>query len=64
MVELIFSQMPDKNNNTEENMTIRFRINDSPHISTFHALCKRFALAVGYTDKTVEEYFGPTRYEY
>ena len=28
------------------------------HISTFHDMCRKFALACGYTEKSVEEYFG------
>lgn len=28
------------------------------HISTFHDMCKRFASAVGYSEKTIEEWFG------
>ena len=37
---------------------------DVMSIENYHYFCKRFALAVSYTDKTVEEYFGPTHYEY
>ena len=28
------------------------------HISTFHEMCKKFAHALGYADKTIEEWFG------
>ena len=28
------------------------------HISTFHDMCKRFAYALGYAEKTIEEWFG------
>ena len=63
MVELIFAQVPDKTS-SEENVTMRFRVKNDIHISAFHSLCKRFALAVGYTEKTVDKYFGETSYEY
>jgi len=43
---------------------MRFRVKNDIHISAFHSLCKRFALAVGYTEKTVDKYFGETSYEY
>lgn len=32
-------------------------------MATFHDYCKRFALAVGYSEKLVEKYFGPTQYD-
>lgn len=63
MVDMIFAQLPDKDS-FEENVSLRFKVKDGIHISEFHALCKRFALAVGYTEKTVEDYFGETSYEY
>lgn len=63
MVNLMFAQVPDEDS-FEENVTLKFRVKDGIHISEFHALCKRFALAVGYTEKTVEDYFGETSYEY
>lgn len=28
-------------------------------ISTFHSMCRKFAYALGYSEKSVEEYFGP-----
>lgn len=28
------------------------------HISTFHDMCRKFALACGYTEHSVEQYFG------
>lgn len=63
MVTLTFSHIPDKSS-SEENVTLRFIVKDEMHISELHALCKRFALALGYADKSVEEYFGETSYEY
>lgn len=63
MVTLTFAQTPDKNS-IEENVALRFIVNDNIHISEFHALCKRFALACGYAEKSVEDYFGETSYEF
>ena len=63
MVTLTFSQIPDKSS-SEENVALRFIVKDEMHISELHALCTRFALALGYADKSVEEYFGETSYEY
>ena len=54
MVTLTFSQIPDKSS-SEENVALRFIVKDEMHISELHALCKRFALALGYADKSVEE---------
>ena len=28
------------------------------HIATFHDMCRKFALACGYAEKSVENYFG------
>ena len=32
---------------------------DGTRIATFHSMCRKFALALGYAEKSVEEYFGP-----
>ena len=32
---------------------------DGTRMATFHSMCRKFALALGYGEKSVEEYFGP-----
>ena len=51
-----------KNDYGEPNLTIQFET-EAPHISEFHRMCKAFAAAVGYADKSIEEYFGPSYWE-
>lgn len=39
--------------------TISFTVPaEGTRISTLHAMCRRFALALGYTERSVDEYFG------
>lgn len=48
---------------TDENgvmMSLSFTVpkSDGVHISSIHSMCYTFALALGYAEKSVEEYFG------
>lgn len=39
--------------------TLAFTVpNEGTHISTFHSMCRKFAIALGYAEGNVEEYFG------
>jgi hypothetical protein len=39
--------------------TLSFTVqNEGTHISTFHSMCRKFAIALGYAEGSVEEYFG------
>jgi hypothetical protein len=62
MVTLTFAQTPD-DSSCEENVTLRFIVDNDIHIRDFHRLCKRFALAVGYSEGLVDNYFGETVWE-
>lgn len=46
-----------------ESITLSFDVNDGPSIYKFHRMCKQFAAACGYTEKSIEEAFGATVYE-
>lgn len=39
-------------------ISMSFTLPESPHASTFSDMCRKFALACGYTEKTVDCYFG------
>jgi hypothetical protein len=42
------------------NINLSFTVpTDGTRIGTFHSMCRKFALALGYAEKSVEEYFGP-----
>ena len=48
----------------QDDVTISLNFSVPPiraHISTFYDMCKRFAHAVGYSEKTVEEWFGKSK---
>lgn len=52
--------------NTEtngESISLSFDIEKGPSIYKFHRMCKQFAAACGYTEKSIEEAFGETVYE-
>lgn len=58
MAQLIIQYTPD--NSYEDNVAIKYTIKDEPHISVIHRLMKQAVLAMGYTEKTVDEWFGET----
>ncbi len=52
--------------NDEENgesTTLTFDVNEGPSSYKFHLMCKKFAAACGYAEKSIEEVFGETVYE-
>lgn len=48
----------------EEKVTLKFELTGEYTIYTLHRLCKQYALASGFTQKSVEEAFGETVYDY
>lgn len=52
--------------NTEtngESISLSFEVDEGPSIYKFHHMCKKFAAACGYTEKSIEKAFGETVYE-
>jgi len=49
--------------NDGENVTLTVQVQHEYNIYTFHRLCKRFAAACGYLDKSIEDVFGESQYE-
>lgn len=45
-------------NEFENDVKMAFKAFPDMHIATFHKLCRRFALAIGYAESSVDEYFG------
>lgn len=45
-----------------ETMHVEFAVPEDMNIYTYHRFCKMFALAMGYTEKTVDDCFGETVY--
>jgi adenosine deaminase len=60
-VRVSFSLMYD--NPPYEDMDLTYEVAEDMHISTFHRLCKNFARAAGFTEQSVEKYFGETQWE-
>lgn len=58
MAQLIIQYTPD--NNYEDNVIIKYNIKDEPNISVIHRLMKQACAAMGYTEKTIDEWFGET----
>lgn len=50
-------------NKYKHETTIWFDVSDDMHIGELHRLCRAFALVLGYTESTVDEYFGEERYD-
>lgn len=46
-----------------EDIDVRFGVTHDIGLSQFHRLCKRFALAMGYPESSVEEIFGEDCWE-
>ena len=46
-----------------EDVDVRFGVNPDISLHQFHRLCKRFALAMGYPESSVEEAFGEDCWE-
>lgn len=42
---------------------LRFGVNPDITLQEFHGLCKRFALAMGFAESSIEEVFGETYWE-
>lgn len=65
MNELVFSLHDNSGDESELNQTttVVFNVPEGMHINTLHRLCKSFALALGYTEQTVENCFGETMWE-
>ena len=58
MAKLIIHYIPD--NDYEDNVYVSYKLKDDAHISAIHRLMKQAVLAMGYTEKTVNEWFGET----
>jgi len=53
----------DNSNEFENDLKMEFDCYPDMHISTLHNLCRRFALALGYSESSVNEYFGEASYD-
>ena len=56
--DLIGFYFIDTTNEYANDVHLMFSAYPDMHISKLHSLCRRFALALGYTEKTVDDYFG------
>lgn len=59
--QVSFSFHPDNKENYND-IYLSFFVNEEMSIWELHRLCKRFALVLGYAEKTVEEAFGKDCY--
>lgn len=41
---------------TELSFTVPSKV--GAHVSTIHSMCRKFATALGYSEKSIDEYFG------
>lgn len=59
MTRITFDSLP----HTDYELPVRleYEIEDNPHITRIHQLCRYFALALGYQEASVDKYFGPDR---
>ncbi len=46
-----------------ENVSVSFSVPHAVTIYEFHRMCKKFAAACGYAEKSIEEAFGENVYE-
>ena len=61
MAKLIIRYIPE--DDYKDNMTIQYELTKSSHISVIHRLMKQAVAAMGYTEKNIEAYFGPTCFD-
>lgn len=61
MAKLIVRYVPD--NDYEDTVTIQYEFTKRPHISVIHRFMKQAVAALGYTEKNIEDYFGPTCFD-
>ena len=59
--QVSFSFHPDNKEDCNE-FYLNFFVNKGMTIGELHRLCKRFALALGYSEKNVEDAFGEDCY--
>ena len=55
-----FSFYPSGENSFERHVNLSFEVPPNCSIGEFYDCCKKFMLALGFSEKTVEEYFGET----
>ena len=48
-----------KKNSCVAQVRLSFDTDSALHCADFHSMCRKFAIAVGYTPQTVDEIFGP-----
>lgn len=64
MNDIYFSYVDNtEDEDLNETSDFHFIVPCDMHISQFHYICTRIALALGYAEKNVEEYFGQANLE-
>lgn len=56
--DLIGFYFIDSTNEFANDIHLQFSAYPDMHISKLHSLCRRFALALGYAEGSVDQYFG------
>lgn len=63
MDKLAVKYTPGPDNRYSTGFTCEFQISADAHISEIHRLCKSIAALLGYSEKSIEEYFGETCFD-
>lgn len=49
---------------TDDKTKLSFCTDENMSLATLHGFCKAFAYALGFTEKSIERYFGPNKEAY
>ena len=61
--EITFFYTESEDDKEVRSFHLSTEVHDGIHLARLHRMCKAFAYSLGFADKSIEEFFGESRYD-